>query len=110
VIYTISGASDFIGGTEPPLTVNALLLDSSTGALLPLGKSVSLPQGAIVVPSTAFFPPLAVVSSDGSLLFISRNGDGIITAITLDPTTGQLDTAVDSSAGGLPNAIVSVAK
>jgi hypothetical protein len=110
VVYTISGASAFSGGPEPALTVNALALDSSTGALAPLGKSVSLPQGAIVLPITTLLPPLAAMSSDGRSLFISRNGDGVITTITLDPTTGQLDTAVDSMAGGLPSAIVSVAK
>jgi hypothetical protein len=109
VVYTISGASVF-SGPEPALTVNALALDSSTGALSPFGKSVSLPQGAIVMPITAILPPVTAMSSDGSFLFISRNGDGVITTITLDPATGQLNTAVDSMAGGLPNAIVSVAK
>jgi 6-phosphogluconolactonase (cycloisomerase 2 family) len=110
VIYTISGASDFSNAPEPPLTVNALALDSSTGVLVPFGKSVSLPQGAIVMPITALLPPLAEMSSDGSFLFISRNGDGVITTITVDPTTGQLGTPVDSMAGGPPNAIVSVAR
>jgi hypothetical protein len=110
VVYTLSGASDFTSGPEPPITVNALTLDPSTGALVPFGNSVSLPQGAIALPITIFLPPLATVSSDGSFLFVSRNGDGTITTIALDPITGAPGTAVDSAIGGLPNAIVEVSK
>jgi hypothetical protein len=110
VVYILSGASDFTSGPEPPITMNALTLDSSTGALVPFGNSVSLPQGAIALPITIFLPPLATVSSDGSFLFVSRNGDGIITTIALDPTTGALGAAVDSAIGALPNAIVTVSK
>jgi hypothetical protein len=108
VVYTLSGAT--AGVPLPALTVNALTLDSSTGALVPFGKSVTLPSGAFSFQFPQLVPSLVTVDSQGSFLFVSRNNDSTITTIALDPTTGALGTAVDSPAGALPNAIVSATR
>jgi hypothetical protein len=107
-VYTLSGATE--GVPLPALTVNTLSLDSSTGALVPFGKSVTLPSGAFSFQFPQLAPSLVTVDSQGSFLFVSRNNDSTITAIALDPITGALGTAVDSPAGALPNAIVSATR
>jgi hypothetical protein len=103
VVYTISG--DFVSG----LTVNALTLDATTGELVPFGKSIALPPCAIFG-EWPMFPVLATVDSQGSFLFVSRNGDATITTIALDPITGELGTSVDFAVGAPPRVIVSVTK
>jgi hypothetical protein len=103
VVYTISG--DFASG----LTVNALTLDATTGELVPFGKSIALPQGAIF-DEWPVFPVLATVDLQGSFLFVSRNGDAAITTIALDPITGELGTSADFAVGAPPKVIVSVTK
>jgi hypothetical protein len=108
VVYTLSGATE--GVPLPALTVNALTLDSSTGVLVPFGKSVALPSGAFSFQFPQLVPSLVTVDSQGSFLFVSRNNDSTITTIALDPITGALGTAVDSPAGALPNAIVSATR
>ena len=110
VVYTISGASDAIGTVEPSLQVNALALDFASGTLTPLGKPLPLPAGSIFEPGNFLLPPLVTVDSQGRFLFISRNHDATITTVALDFATGELMSAIDSSSGRIPNAIVSVSK
>jgi len=100
-LYTISqpNASEW--------SVNSLLLDQTTGALMPVGSSVSLPQSAfpweVSDPGDGPSPMPIALDASGRRLFVLRAGDAKISTIPVDPATGALGAPVDSDTGAQPS-------
>lgn len=102
-IYTLSQPSS-------SWQINALAIDSTTGALTPIGDAVSLSQNAVAMPTLDDDSPLLSADSQQRFLLVARSGDGIITTINIVPGSGVLGAAMESPAGGTPNAIKAVIK
>jgi hypothetical protein len=94
--------------------VSALALDAATGTLTPIGAPVAIARHVSGFTDDASrvmaVPHYLAIDRAGQHLLISRVDENKITTVAIDPVTGGLSAAVDSSAGGNPRTIVSAAK